>query len=104
MSKDKPQGGAGTLEKKRSKTQKPKQYRVLLHNDDFTSMELVVAILMQVFRRDRTEATHIMLTVHHKGVGTAGIFSKEVAETKLMEATEIARANGAPLLLTMEPA
>ena len=97
-------GEGGVLEKKRSKTDKPMQYKVLLHNDDYTTMELVVEILIRIFNKDETEATHIMLTVHHKGTGVAGVYVKDVAETKVVESTEAARSCGAPLKVTMEPA
>ena len=94
----------GVLERKKSKTRKPPQYKVLLHNDDYTTMELVVEILVRIFNKTETEATHIMLTVHHRGIGTAGVYSRDVAETKVVESTEVARSCGAPLKITMEPA
>lgn len=99
-----PKDGGDVIERKRAKTIKPRQFKVLFHNDDYTTMELVVEILVRIFNKTDTEATHIMLTVHHKGVGLAGMFSKDVAETKVQEASEVARACGAPLKVTMEPA
>lgn len=80
----------------------PKRYKVLLHNDDFTTMEFVVDLLVRFFRKSHTEATHIMLMVHTKGSGVAGVYPREVAETKVAQATEYARENGHPLLCTME--
>ena len=87
----------------REATRRPRMYRVVLHNDDFTTMEFVVEILMEFFRKSRTEATQIMLHVHTKGKGVCGVFTREIAETKVMQVTERARENGHPLLCTMEP-
>ena len=91
-----------TVEKKR-KVKRPRRYKVLLHNDDFTTMDFVVAVLVRHFRRSEAEATHVMLQVHHKGAGVAGVYPKDVAETKVAEVTEDARAHGMPLLVTCEP-
>jgi ATP-dependent Clp protease adaptor protein ClpS len=77
---------------------------VLLHNDDFTSMDFVVHVLMTHFHKSPPEATHIMLQVHHKGIGVAGTYPKDVAETKVAEVMAEARENEMPLLLTIEPA
>lgn len=98
-----PKDDGSVLEKKRTKTKKPRQYSVLFHNDDYTTMELVMEILVQIFNKTETEATHVMLTVHHKGMGVAGVYTKDVAETKVVESTEVARSRGAPLKVTMEP-
>jgi ATP-dependent Clp protease adaptor protein ClpS len=87
----------------RRKTRRPRKWKVLLHNDDFTTMEFVVEILIRHFHKHPAEATHIMLQVHQKGLGVAGVYPKEVAETKVAEVTEEARANGMPLKLTTEP-
>jgi ATP-dependent Clp protease adaptor protein ClpS len=88
--------------KERRKTKKPRMYKVLLHNDDYTTMEFVVWLLVEVFRRSNTEATAIMLHVHHKGVGVCGVYTKDIAETKVDQATRHAREQGMPLLITME--
>ena len=88
----------------RKKTKKPKQYKVLLHNDNYTTMEFVVLVLMKFFRKSQTESEHIMLTVHHKGQGVAGTYTKDVAETKVEEVTAFSREHGMPLRLTAEPA
>lgn len=90
-----------TLVKER--TSIPRQYKVLLHNDDFTPMEFVVHVLETLFRRSPAEASRIMLLVHRTGIGVAGVFSYEVAETKAAQTVELARANNYPLLATTEP-
>lgn len=87
----------------RKKTRRPRKWKVLLHNDDFTTMEYVVDVLIRHFHKPPAEATHIMLQVHQKGVGVAGVYPREVAETKVAEVTDEARANGMPLKLTTEP-
>ena len=81
---------------------RPPLYKVLLHNDDFTSMEFVVFILQTVFGRSEAEALQIMLKVHNEGVGVAGLYTYEIAETKVAEVTSVAQANEFPLLCTME--
>jgi len=80
----------------------PPMYRVLLHNDDFTTMDFVVQILMEVFHKTLEEATRIMLNVHRKGVGLCGIYIYEVAETKVEMVQSLARAHQYPLKCTME--
>jgi len=87
----------------RRRVRRPRKWKVLLHNDDFTTMEFVVHILVSHFHKGPAEATHIMLQVHRKGVGVAGVYSKEVAETKVAEVTDEARAHGMPLKVTAEP-
>jgi ATP-dependent Clp protease adaptor protein ClpS len=89
--------------RERTRTETPRMYRVLLHNDDFTSMEFVVDVLVRHFQKTVTEASRIMLQVHHAGVGVAGTYTRDVAETLVDEVTAEARAEGFPLLLTAEP-
>jgi ATP-dependent Clp protease adaptor protein ClpS len=89
-------------EKKR-KVEKVRRYKVLFHNDDYTTMEFVVLVLMKFFHKSETEATHIMLSVHHKGYGVAGLYTKDVAETKVAEVHDFAKEYGMPLRLTAEP-
>jgi len=81
---------------------KPSLYRVLIHNDDYTSMEFVVFILQTVFERSESEALQIMLKVHNEGVGVAGLYTYEIAEMKVEKVTSLAQANEFPLLCTME--
>lgn len=87
---------------RRRKTKKPKRWKVLLHNDDYTTMDFVVHVLTAHFRKAPGEATQIMLQVHYRGVGVAGIYPKDEAQTKVEEVTQDARANGMPLLVTAE--
>ncbi len=82
----------------------PPMYKVLLHNDDYTTMEFVVQVLMQVFHKSVEQATQIMLNVHKRGIGMCGVFTFEVAETKVQTVTRLARENGHPLKCTMEKA
>ena len=87
----------------RQKTARPRRYKVIFHNDDYTTMEFVVDVLRQFFHKTETEALHIMLTVHKKGSAVAGIYPRDVAETKVSEVTRHAREHGMPLLVTAEP-
>ena len=87
----------------REKTKRPPMYRVLMHNDDFTTRDFVVYVLMSVFRHTEASATRVMLHVHHNGVGVAGVFTREVAETKIALVERLAREREYPLHLSMEP-
>ncbi len=82
----------------------PPKYKVLLHNDDYTTMDFVVKILEDVFHKTPSEATAIMLHVHNKGIGVCGIYPAEIAETKVDTVHKLAREAGFPLLATMERA
>lgn len=86
----------------KTKTKKPSMYKVLLLNDDYTPMEFVVHILERSFHKTQEEATQIMLHVHQKGVGVCGVFTYEIAETKVNQVVDIARRNQHPLQCTME--
>ena len=88
--------------KTRPKTKKPAMYKVLLLNDDYTPMEFVVHILERFFNKTREEATDVMLHVHRRGVGLCGVYTYEVAETKVNQVMDFARANEQPLQCTME--
>ncbi len=87
----------------RQKSATPRRYRVLFHNDDYTTMEYVVEVLQRFFHKNETEALHIMLTVHKKGSAVAGVYPRDVAETKVSDVMADARDRGHPLLLTAEP-
>ena len=93
----------GVSVRERPKTRRPSLYRVLLHNDDYTTMEFVVEVLVEHFDKTATEATRIMLQVHHAGVGVAGTYTRDEAETRIERVSTAAQAEGFPLLLTMEP-
>ena len=82
----------------------PEEYSVLLLNDDYTTMEFVVSVLMTVFRKSLPESTRIMLDVHKKGKGSVGIYSYDIAVTKINQVHQLARQNGFPLKCTMEKA
>ena len=97
-----PGHGVGTLTETARQIEKPPLFKVLLHNDDFTTMEFVVDILQHVFHRPEAEALHIMLAVHHQGVGVAGVYPYEIAEAKVNKVTELAGAQDYPLLCTLE--
>lgn len=90
------------VEEAAPKLKRPPQYQVLLLNDDYTPMEFVVEVLERVFGMDRTLATRVMLEVHTKGRGVCGVFTYEIAETKVAQVTSFARQQQHPLLCTME--
>ncbi|MDD3444574.1 MAG: ATP-dependent Clp protease adapter ClpS [Zavarzinia sp.] len=92
----------GLLTATRPKTARPSMYRVLLLNDDYTPMEFVVHVLERFFHKNQEEATQIMLHVHQKGVGVCGVFTYEVAETKVTQVVDFARRHQHPLQCTME--
>ena len=88
----------------RPKVERPKLYEVLLHNDDYTTKEFVVQVLQYVFHKESTEAVQIMLHVHKKGIGVAGVYTYEIAETKVTLVENLARQHEYPLKCTMEEA
>jgi ATP-dependent Clp protease adaptor protein ClpS len=92
----------GIAVKTRAKSKKPSQYKVLMLNDDYTPMEFVVLVLKRFFSMNMDEATRVMLHVHQKGVGVCGIFTYEVAETKVNQVMDFARQNQHPLQCTLE--
>ncbi len=97
-------GQVGLATRARAKPRKPSQYKVLLLNDDYTSMEFVVMVLKRFFRMDLEQATRVMLHVHQRGVGVCGVFPFEVAETKVNQVMDFARENQHPLQCTLEKA
>jgi len=92
----------GVVTKTRAKTQRPPLYKVLLLNDDYTPMEFVVYVLERFFGISHQQAVDIMMTVHNKGLAVVGVFSYEIAETKVSQVMELARRNQHPLQCTME--
>jgi ATP-dependent Clp protease adaptor protein ClpS len=96
------EGKTGLITKTRPKTKKPSLYKVLLLNDDYTPMEFVVHVLEKYFNKGREDATRIMLHVHQKGVGICGVYTYEVAETKVTQVMDFSRQHGHPLQCTME--
>lgn len=97
------EGDSAVATETKKKLKKPRLYKVLLHNDDYTTMEFVVMVLMSVFHHDEESAIRIMLHVHNNGVGVAGVFSYEIAETKVNKVQELAKQNEYPLRCSMEP-
>ncbi len=95
--------GVVTEQKPEKKLKRPRMYRVLVHNDDYTTREFVVDVLVGVFHHSEAKATEIMLHVHYTGVGVAGVFTREVAETKIALVERLAREREYPLHLSMEP-
>ncbi len=95
-------GGSTVLDPK-VLVRKPPMFKVLLHNDDYTSMEFVVEILVGVFNRSMDDSVRIMLNVHNNGTGVAGVYTAEIAETKISVVESLARADGFPLKCSMQP-
>ena len=106
MTTQPPKGGEGTtsgvIVKSQPKTKRPSMYKVLMLNDDYTPMEFVVLLLERFFSKDRDEATHIMMHVHQRGVGICGVYTYEVAETKVQQVVDFARQHQHPLQCTLE--
>jgi len=96
------EGDTAVVTKTRTKTKRPPMYKVLLLNDDYTPMEFVVYVLERFFGISHQQAVDIMLTVHNKGVAVVGVYSYEVAETKVAQVMELSRRNQHPLQCTME--
>lgn len=104
MSQAERKTGDAVLEKTRPKTAEPPLYRVLLHNDDYTTMEFVVEVLEAVFHKSPAEAHRVMMQVHREGVGMCGLYPYEVAETSVSIVHDRARAQGFPLRASLEEA
>ena len=96
-------GNSVVLERRTQKVKPPQMYQVVLLNDDYTPMEFVVIVIQEFFNKDRETATQIMLKIHLDGKGVCGVFSKDVAATKVDQVTEAARKNGHPLQCISEP-
>ncbi|HXK57495.1 MAG: ATP-dependent Clp protease adapter ClpS [Gammaproteobacteria bacterium] len=97
-------GGDLATQEAQPKVKRPPLYKVMLLNDDYTPMEFVVQVLESFFRMNREKATQVMLHVHTRGVGVCGLFTREIAETKVSQVNDYARSNQHPLLCTMEEA
>jgi ATP-dependent Clp protease adaptor protein ClpS len=95
--------GTGTQTLERTKLARPPLWRVVMHNDDFTTQEFVVLVLVNFFRKDETEAHHLMLKVHMTGKAIVAVYTRDVAETKVDQVADFAREQGHPLMLTLEP-
>ena len=95
--------GVATETKKKEQLKKPPLFKVLFHNDNYTTMEFVVWVLHSVFHKSESDSVAIMLNVHKNGFGVAGVFSKEIAETKIEKTHSLAKEHEFPLRLTMEP-
>jgi len=95
--------GEQTVLEREPKLDKPKMYKVLLHNDDYTTMEFVVWVLREVFAMTGDRALALMLAIHNTGRGVAGVYTRDIAETKAARAAELAEENGMPLMCTIEP-
>lgn len=100
---EEPDSDIALQDQTREKVDKPRLWKILLHNDNYTTMEFVVLVLISVFRKKQTEAFRIMLDVHQKGIGVVGTYTREIAETKVARVTEMAQEAQFPLLCTMEP-
>ncbi|MEC5323608.1 ATP-dependent Clp protease adapter ClpS [Aurantimonas sp. C2-6-R+9] len=100
--KDDTERGTSVITRTKPKTKKPSLYRVLLLNDDYTPMEFVIHVLERFFQKDREAATRVMLHVHNHGVGECGVFTYEVAETKVTQVMDFARQHQHPLQCVME--
>ena len=96
--------GGLAVEEQKPKLKPPKQFKVIVNNDDYTPMEFVVQVLMMYFSMDDAKATRVMMSVHTKGKGICGTFSHEIAETKVDQVNEYSRLNQHPLMCTMEEA
>jgi ATP-dependent Clp protease adaptor protein ClpS len=98
--------GSGTAVETRTKTRlkKPRMYKVLLHNDDYTTMEFVVFVLQGVFHHSEADAMQIMLHVHKNGMGVAGVYTREIAETRIAQVEALARKHEYPLRCSMDEA
>ena len=100
---DRDDGNSVVLERRTQRTKPPQMFQVLMLNDDFTPMEFVVMVLQEFFSKDRESATQIMLKIHLDGKGVCGVFSKDVAATKVDQVLEAARKSGHPLQCVAEP-
>lgn len=104
MTPKKPEESGGAAVKDEIELKEPPKMAVLLHNDDYTTMEFVIEVLIRLFKRSPEEAVQIMLSIHERGSGVAGIYPPEIAETKVSQVMDYAKASDFPLRATVEPA
>ena len=97
------EGAIATESQAQQRVEKPRMFKVLLHNDNYTTMEFVVLVLMTVFRKSQAEAFELMLNVHQKGMAVAGVYQRDIAETKVQKVLHMAQQAQFPLMCTMEP-
>ena len=98
-----PQEQSAIRERQRTDLREPRRYKVIIYNDDFTTMEFVVKVLVEVFFKNETQATALMLKIHHSDKAVVGIYTYDIAVSKVQKATQMARNEGFPLRLTYEP-
>lgn len=103
MSEQEPGKKGNTALKERPQTRRPPMWKVILHNDDYTTQEWVVYVLKEYLHKDHAEAVRLMFTVHHNGHAIVGLYSRDIAETKVAQITDASRSEGYPLLCTCEP-
>jgi ATP-dependent Clp protease adaptor protein ClpS len=103
MSSGKTERDEKTITREKDRVKRPRRWKVVMHNDDYTTMEFVLDVLVRHFNKTSTEATHIMLQVHYKGIGTAGVYTRDLAESKVAAVLKDAEERGQPLKLTTEP-
>jgi ATP-dependent Clp protease adaptor protein ClpS len=96
--------GEKLIELQKQKTEPPPMYKVMLNNDDYTPMDFVIEVLTQFFSMDSEKANQLMLTVHYRGKAVCGIYTAEIAETKVMQVNQYSRKHQHPLMCSMEPA
>jgi ATP-dependent Clp protease adaptor protein ClpS len=103
MSSGKTERDEKTTTREKDRVKRPRRWKVVMHNDDYTTMEFVLDVLIRHFNKTSTEATHIMLQVHYKGIGVAGVYTRDLAESKVEAVLKDAEESGQPLKLTTEP-
>ena len=103
MSSGKTERDEKTITREKDRVKRPRRWKVVMHNDDYTTMEFVLDVLVRHFNKTSTEATHIMLQVHYKGIGIAGVYTRDLAESKVATVLKDAEERGQPLKLTTEP-